>query len=154
MRINGGYFVFKRDIFRYIHDGEELVVEPFQTFDSRKTVNSYPYDGFFASLDTFRDKQQLDDFNARGNAPWEVWKSGPAQGPSAGSSESRTGAAKSAAPVGRQLSFTQDTDFATGAWSWIEALRTCSWREDFRDLNRRRVEIPNGKRSIRRGMAD
>lgn len=25
-------------------------------------------------MDTFKDKQQLDDMNAKGNKPWEVWK--------------------------------------------------------------------------------
>jgi glucose-1-phosphate cytidylyltransferase len=77
VRINGGYFVFKRDIFKYIHEGEELVVEPFHRLIQERQLIAYPYDGFFASLDTFRDKQQLDDLNARGNAPWEVWKSIP-----------------------------------------------------------------------------
>src|SRR5919108_111834 len=28
--INGGYFIFRREIFDYIAPGEELVVEPFQ----------------------------------------------------------------------------------------------------------------------------
>jgi len=34
---------------------------------------AYPYDGFFACLDTFKDKQQLDELLSRGNPPWEVW---------------------------------------------------------------------------------
>jgi glucose-1-phosphate cytidylyltransferase len=74
LRVNGGYFLFKRDIFRYILDGEELVQEPFQRLIKAQQLLAYPYDGFFASMDTFKDKQQLDDLYARGNAPWEVWK--------------------------------------------------------------------------------
>ena len=35
---------------------------------------AYEHDGFYASMDTFKDKQQLDDLYARGDAPWEVWK--------------------------------------------------------------------------------
>jgi hypothetical protein len=31
-------------------------------------------------MDTFKDKQQLDDLYARGDAPWVVWKSNGAQG--------------------------------------------------------------------------
>jgi glucose-1-phosphate cytidylyltransferase len=27
--INGGYFIFRHEIFDYIRDGEELVLEPF-----------------------------------------------------------------------------------------------------------------------------
>jgi len=30
IRINGGYFVFHKDIFKYMNDGEELLQEPFQ----------------------------------------------------------------------------------------------------------------------------
>jgi hypothetical protein len=28
-------------------------------------------------MDTFRDKQLLDDLYARGNPPWEMWKNAP-----------------------------------------------------------------------------
>ncbi len=74
LRVNGGYFVFRRDIFRYIQEGEELVHEPFHRLIQEKQLIAYPYDGFWACMDTFKDKQQLDDLYGRGNAPWEVWK--------------------------------------------------------------------------------
>jgi NDP-sugar pyrophosphorylase family protein len=35
---------------------------------------AYEYDGYFGAMDTFKDKQQLDDLYERGDAPWEVWK--------------------------------------------------------------------------------
>lgn len=78
IRINGGYFVLKPEIFHYMRDGEELVQEPFQRLIQEKQLMGYPYDGFFACMDTFKDKQQLDDLYARGTAPWEVWKNSPA----------------------------------------------------------------------------
>jgi glucose-1-phosphate cytidylyltransferase len=34
---------------------------------------AYNYDGFWAAMDTFKDKQQLDDLLAKGNPPWQVW---------------------------------------------------------------------------------
>jgi glucose-1-phosphate cytidylyltransferase len=74
IRINGGYFVFRREIFDYIRDGEDLVQEPFQRLIRRRQLLAYEHDGFFACLDTFKDKQHLDDLYARGNAPWEVWR--------------------------------------------------------------------------------
>jgi glucose-1-phosphate cytidylyltransferase len=77
IRINGGYFIFRRDIFQYIRDGEELLNEPFQRLVQKRVVMAYKYDGFWACMDTFKDKQLLDDLYARGNAPWEVWKSLP-----------------------------------------------------------------------------
>jgi glucose-1-phosphate cytidylyltransferase len=72
--INGGYFTFKREIFNYIKDREELVCEPFERLIRMNELVTYVYDGFFVSLDTFKDKQMLDDLYATGTAPWEVWK--------------------------------------------------------------------------------
>jgi glucose-1-phosphate cytidylyltransferase len=74
LRINCGYFVFNQEIFKYIRNGEELVLEPFQRLIRENQLMAYQYDGFFASMDTFKDKQQLDDLYARGEAPWEVWR--------------------------------------------------------------------------------
>jgi len=74
LRINGGYFIFRKEIFQYIREREELVQEPFQRLIEKKQLIAYPYDGFFASMDTFKDKQTLDDLYNTGKAPWEVWK--------------------------------------------------------------------------------
>ncbi len=79
LRINSGYFVFRRDIFRYIRNGEELVLEPFRRLIQEKQLMSYRHDGFFGCMDTFKDKQELDGMYARGEAPWEVWKTHPSE---------------------------------------------------------------------------
>jgi glucose-1-phosphate cytidylyltransferase len=74
VRINGGFFIFKKQIFEQMRDSEELVVEPFRRLIEAKQLIGYPYDGFWASMDTFKDKQQLEGLCAGGVAPWEVWK--------------------------------------------------------------------------------
>ncbi len=74
LRINGGYFIFKKEIFQYIRDGEELLHEPFQRLVHEQQLVAHKYDGFWVCMDTFKDKQLLDDMYVRGNAPWEVWK--------------------------------------------------------------------------------
>ncbi|NGZ98453.1 MAG: glucose-1-phosphate cytidylyltransferase [Nitrospira sp. WS110] len=73
LRINGGYFIFKREIFDYIRSGEELVQEPFQRLIKERQLVGYKYDGFWAAMDTFKDKQVLDEIYSQGDAPWEVW---------------------------------------------------------------------------------
>ncbi len=83
LRINCGYYLFKKAIFDYIRDGEELVHEPFQRLIQEKQLLTYEHNGFFACMDTFKDKQQLDELYARGNAPWEVWKSASTKGDTA-----------------------------------------------------------------------
>ncbi len=71
--INGGYFVFRKEVFEYMKDGEELLYEPFQRLLTRQQLLAYQYDGFWAPMDTFKDKQTLDDICARGHGPWQVW---------------------------------------------------------------------------------
>jgi glucose-1-phosphate cytidylyltransferase len=72
IRINGGFFIFRREIFDHIGTGEELVHEPFQRLVKAGRIAAYEWDGFWMSMDTFKDRQQLEDIYARGNAPWEV----------------------------------------------------------------------------------
>jgi glucose-1-phosphate cytidylyltransferase len=74
IRVNGGFFVFRPQIFDYIREGEELINEPFSRLIDRGELVSESYDGFWMSMDTFKDKQQLDDLYFQGRAPWEVWK--------------------------------------------------------------------------------
>lgn len=74
VRINGGYFAFKREIFDYIRDGEELVLEPFERLIADKQLLGYTYDGFWAGMDTFKDQQQLEALWSSGAAPWKVWQ--------------------------------------------------------------------------------
>lgn len=77
IRINGGYYVFKQGIFDYLKEGEELLLAPFQRLAKNNQLSAYLYDGFWASLDTFKDKQQLQDMHMHDRAPWEVWKNIP-----------------------------------------------------------------------------
>ncbi len=77
--INGGYFVFDRSIFDYIGEGEELVCEPFHRLIEAGKLATYKYSGFWACLDTLKDKQQLDDMYLQGCASWEVWKQNGAE---------------------------------------------------------------------------
>ncbi len=72
--INGGFFAFKRMIFDYIQEGEELVVEPFQRLMARKELIAYKNPGFWACMDTLKEKKMFDDMYAQGNTPWAVWE--------------------------------------------------------------------------------
>lgn len=74
IRINGGFFIFRNAIFDYIKDEEELVMEPFYRLIGEGKLIAYPYDGFWGCVDTYKDKQILDDLYDEGNASWEVWK--------------------------------------------------------------------------------
>ena len=70
--INGGFFVFRREIFRYIYPGDELVRKPFQRLIEKGALLSHKCTGFWQCMDTFKDKQCLEELN-QGKAPWKVW---------------------------------------------------------------------------------
>lgn len=74
VRINGGFFIFRTEIFDYLRNGEDLAPHAFQRLLAEDRLVAYRYDGFWESMDTFKDKQHLDELYARGQAPWEVWK--------------------------------------------------------------------------------
>ena len=76
VRINGGFFVLRKEIFDYIQPGEELVEQPFQRLIGEKRLMAYNYDGFWAAMDTFKDKKRFDDMFDTGETPWKVWEKG------------------------------------------------------------------------------
>jgi glucose-1-phosphate cytidylyltransferase len=68
--INAGFFCFRSEIFDYIRDGEELVEEPFQRLIAERKLFAHKYPGFWAAMDTFKDKIKLDQMEALGDSPW------------------------------------------------------------------------------------
>ena len=74
--VNAGFFVFKKKLFDYLKEGEELVEAPFNRLIDERQLYSLPYKGFWKNMDTFKDKISFDRMYARGEAPWEVWRQG------------------------------------------------------------------------------
>jgi glucose-1-phosphate cytidylyltransferase len=74
--INGGYFVMRPAIFDYMRPGEELVHEPFQRLIDEGQLLAHRYDGFWAPMDTLKDRQTLEQLAEAGEPPWAVWERG------------------------------------------------------------------------------
>jgi len=68
--INGGYFIFRKEIFEFLRDGEELVLEPFNRLIKTEDLMAYKYEGFWRAMDTLRDRQVLEEMVERGDTPW------------------------------------------------------------------------------------
>ena len=81
--LNAGYFVFRREIFDYIGEGEDLVEEPFQRLIEEGKLAAYPYDGFWAPMDTLKDKHVLESLLESGSAPWRAPRGVPETSPTA-----------------------------------------------------------------------
>jgi len=71
--INGGFFVFRPEIFDYLNEGEELVEQPFARLIEKRLLATWRHTGFWQPMDTFKDKITFDRMEARGDCPWALW---------------------------------------------------------------------------------
>ncbi len=72
--INGGYFVLRREIFDYMEPGDELVEAPFQRLIAENSLLGYRHTGFWAPMDTLKDRQDINKLFESGQRPWAVWE--------------------------------------------------------------------------------
>lgn len=73
--INGGYMVLDYKVFDYLREDEALVFEeePMERLAKEGQLNAYKHYGFWKSMDTMRDKDQLNAIWKNCKAPWKVW---------------------------------------------------------------------------------
>jgi glucose-1-phosphate cytidylyltransferase len=71
--INGGYFVMRTDFVDEIRPGEDMVEEPFRRLTERGGLLAQRHEGFWAPMDTLKDKQTLETLHETGEAPWQLW---------------------------------------------------------------------------------
>lgn len=66
-----GFFVFNRKIFNYL-EGDDcfLELEPLQRLSREGELVAYKHEGFFFSMDTYRDYVHLNNMWDRGETPW------------------------------------------------------------------------------------
>jgi glucose-1-phosphate cytidylyltransferase len=72
--VNGGFFVFERAIFDYLHDDSILERAPFERLARERQIVAYQHRGFWACMDTYKDTVMLDDLWRAGKAPWKMWE--------------------------------------------------------------------------------
>jgi glucose-1-phosphate cytidylyltransferase len=73
MRVNGGFMIFRREIFDYMEKGDDLVEPTFDRLIDDEELLAYDYDGFWQAVDTAKDKARVDELHATGRPPWAVW---------------------------------------------------------------------------------
>lgn len=72
--INGGFFVFDKDIFKYMQDNDVLEKDTFGRVIKDRNLGAYKHNGFWECMDTYKDNLRLNQLWAGGNAPWALWK--------------------------------------------------------------------------------
>lgn len=73
--VNGGYFVFNREIFDYIGEEEGIMLEqePMAALVAAGQLMVYRHEGFWQAMDTLREYEQLNAMTKHGMAPWMLW---------------------------------------------------------------------------------
>ena len=67
--INGGYFVLRSEFFDQMRPGEDMVEEPFRRLTAEGQLLAQRHEGFWAPMDTLKDKQCLETLHENGRPP-------------------------------------------------------------------------------------
>ena len=59
---------------RWVRGVTVLEKEPFERLARDKQFAGYPFDGFWACMDTYKDNEILNDLWHKQQAPWKTWK--------------------------------------------------------------------------------
>lgn len=71
--INGGYFVLRQEVFDVLDEGEDLVGDAFPRLAQTGRLLAVPYHGFWAAMDTLKERSTLEEMYRKGTHPWVLW---------------------------------------------------------------------------------
>jgi glucose-1-phosphate cytidylyltransferase len=71
--VNGGFFVFEREVLDVLADDSVLERRPLESLAADGQLRAYRHTGFWECMDTYKDAVALNDLWASGQAPWKVW---------------------------------------------------------------------------------
>lgn len=72
--INGGFFVFNKEVFRYLKESDVLEKDTFERLVKIHQAVAYKHQGFWECMDTYKDNLRLNELWSYGRAPWKLWK--------------------------------------------------------------------------------
>ena len=73
--INGGFFVMEPGVFAYLPNNNACILErePFEKLTGEGQIAAFKHEGFWKSMDTLKDKNELTNMWTKGKAPWALW---------------------------------------------------------------------------------
>ena len=71
--VNGGFMVFSYDFFQYIKQGE-MEHPALKRLIKKRELSLYIHKGFWHSMDTYSDVDQLNTLWTQDLPPWKIWK--------------------------------------------------------------------------------
>jgi glucose-1-phosphate cytidylyltransferase len=72
VRINGGFFVLRSDVFDHLGGSGEDIMDDAALLATKGALHVHRHEGFWAPMDTIKDKQDLDELVESGQAPWQA----------------------------------------------------------------------------------
>lgn len=79
--LNGGYFVLRQEVFDVLGPGEDLVGDAFVRLAAQRRLMAVRYPGFWAPMDTLKERSILEELDRSGRAPWKLWCRNEGPGP-------------------------------------------------------------------------
>jgi glucose-1-phosphate cytidylyltransferase len=70
--VSGGFFVFNKKIFNFLDENCILEREPFEELVKEKELNVYKHEGFWGSMDTYKDVEYLNEIWQK-EKKWKMW---------------------------------------------------------------------------------
>ena len=74
--INGGYFVFNKELFSYLTFENDFEFGPIQQIVDDRQLMAYQHDGFWQCMDNIRERDYLEERINNNDAPWIIWDEG------------------------------------------------------------------------------
>jgi glucose-1-phosphate cytidylyltransferase len=71
--INGGFFLFNKDIFNYLNKQSVLEQEPLASLSNIGRLTAFLHEGFWQPMDTLREAELLNSLWSTGKADWHIW---------------------------------------------------------------------------------
>lgn len=72
--VNGGYFVLRQEIFDYLSEGDDLVADAFPRAIKDGKLRAARHSGFWAPMDTLKERAVLEELYQSGLSPWTLWR--------------------------------------------------------------------------------
>lgn len=73
--VNGGFFILEPDVFEYLRRDEDVwEQEPLRRLAEEGQLAAFRHHGFWAAMDTLRDKNALEELWSSKRAPWKIWQ--------------------------------------------------------------------------------
>lgn len=71
--VNGGFLTMSQEVFDYLDHGPDMMGDVFPAIARDQRLMAFPYEGFWAPMDTLKEQTLLEEMFQAGDVPWMPW---------------------------------------------------------------------------------